>query len=94
VPATGYRRELDLERAMHTVTYESEGVKYRREAFASFPAKVMVFRFSADKPGALTGTVTLTDMHKGTVKAWATGSHRPVRLPAISMRGISPTPWP
>ncbi len=29
----------------------------------------MVFRFSADKPGALTGTVTLTDMHKGTVSA-------------------------
>ncbi len=28
VPVTGYRRELDLERAIHTVTYESEGVRY------------------------------------------------------------------
>src|SRR5689334_4964878 len=45
----GYGRELDLSRAVHTVTYECEGVKYRREAFASFPAQVMVFRFTADK---------------------------------------------
>jgi len=64
---TAYRRELDLERAVHTVTYESGGVKFYREAFASFPAKVMVFRFTADKPGALTGTVALTDMHKGAI---------------------------
>jgi alpha-L-fucosidase 2 len=65
----GYRRELDLSRAVHTVTYECEGVNYRREAFASFPAQVMVFRFTADKPGALNGRVTLTDMHKGTIRA-------------------------
>ena len=66
---TAYRRELDLECAMHTVTYESDGVKYRREAFASFPAGVMIFRFTADKPGALTGSVALTDMHNGKISA-------------------------
>ena len=64
-----YRRELDLARAVHTVTYESGGVKFRREAFASAPAGVMVFRFTAEKPGALSGTVALTDMHKGTIRA-------------------------
>ena len=37
---TNYLRQLDLQRAVHTVTYESGGVKFRREAFASFPAKV------------------------------------------------------
>jgi len=68
-PLTGYRRELDLERAVHTVTYECDGVTYRREAFASFPARAMVFRFTADKPGMLTGAVALTDMHKGTIRA-------------------------
>lgn len=67
-PATHYRRELDIERAVHTVTYESGGVRYRREAFASFPAGVMVFRFTADKPHALTGSVSLADSHKGEVK--------------------------
>ena len=63
--ATGYRRELDLHRAVHTVSYESDGVRYRREAFASFPAKIIVYRFTADKPGALSGSVALSDMHKG-----------------------------
>jgi alpha-L-fucosidase 2 len=70
-PATAYRRELDIGRAVHTVTYESDGVRYQREAFASFPAKVMVFRFTADKPGSLTGTVSLVDAHKGTSTAGA-----------------------
>ena len=64
-----YRRELDLKRAVHTVTYESDGARFRREAFASFPAKVIVYRFTADKPGALTGSVTLTDTHKGQITA-------------------------
>ena len=67
--ATNYIRQLDLQRAVHTVTYESGGVKFRREAFASFPAKVVVYRFTADKPGALTGAVSLTDMHKGKIVA-------------------------
>lgn len=68
MPVTGYRRELDLERATHTVTYKSDGVTYRREAFASFPAQVMVFRFTADRPGMLTGSVVLADMHKGKIQ--------------------------
>ena len=66
---TNYLRQLDLQRAVHTVTYESGGLNFRREAFASFPAKVIVLRFTADKPGALTGSVSLTDMHAGKIVA-------------------------
>ncbi len=66
---TEYRRELDLDRAVHTVTYKIAGVTYRQQAFASFPAQVIVIRLSVDKPGALTGSVSLTDMHKGEVRA-------------------------
>ncbi len=66
---TNYRRELDLGRAMHTVTYTRGGVNFRREYFASHPANVMVFRFTADKPGAYSGSVLLTDMHQGKVVA-------------------------
>lgn len=68
---TGFRRELDLERGLHSVSYESGGVKFRREAFASHPAGVMVFRFTADKPGSLTGNVALTDMHNAKITAQA-----------------------
>jgi alpha-L-fucosidase 2 len=67
--ASDYRRELDISRAVHTVTYISGGVHYRREYFASRPANVMVLRFTADQPGAYTGTVALTDMHKGKITA-------------------------
>src|ERR1051325_6394989 len=72
-PVTAYRRELDLERAVQTVTYESGGVEFRREAFASFPAKVIVIRYTANQPGKLTGTVRLADMHKGKINATENG---------------------
>jgi alpha-L-fucosidase 2 len=69
VAAAHYRRELDLTRGVHTVSYDGGGVHYRREAFASHPANVLVFRFTADQPGALNGTITLTDAHRGKITA-------------------------
>jgi alpha-L-fucosidase 2 len=68
-PLANYRRELDIGRAIHTVTYSKGGVNYRREYLASHPANVMVFHFTADKPGAYSGSVTLRDAHKGNVSA-------------------------
>ena len=68
-PPPGYRRELDLTRAVHSAGYTQAGVAYRREAFASYPAKVLVFRYTADKPGALTGAVELTDTHQAVISA-------------------------
>ena len=64
-----YRRQLDIERAVHTVTFAKAAIKYRREAFASYPAKVIVYRFTADKPASLTGSVSMTDMHKAAIRA-------------------------
>jgi len=59
-----YRRELDISRAVHTITYTSGGINYKREYFSSHPAQVMVFRFSADKKAALDGKVSLTNEHE------------------------------
>jgi alpha-L-fucosidase 2 len=67
--STNYRRQLDIGRAVHTITYESGGVNYRREYFASHPAGVMVFRFTAADKGAYTATVSLTDMHGAKIEA-------------------------
>lgn len=64
-----YRRELDISRGVHTVVYDKDGVNYRREYFASNPDEVLVFRLTADKKGAYSGSVVLTDMHKGEIKA-------------------------
>mgnify|MGYP005843016077 CR=1 FL=1 len=60
---TGYRRELDLARAVHTVSYTCGGVRYQRECFASHPAQVLVVRLTADRPGALTGAAWLDNLH-------------------------------
>ncbi|HEX8461195.1 MAG TPA: glycoside hydrolase family 95 protein [Segetibacter sp.] len=53
---TNYYRELDIEKAVTTTSYTVDGVKYTREAFASTPAQVIVFRLTADKPGKLSFT--------------------------------------
>jgi alpha-L-fucosidase 2 len=60
VPAD-YKRELDINNAIHQITYTANGVKFKREYFCSFPDKVMVLRFTADKKGAYSGVVTLKD---------------------------------
>lgn len=48
-----YRRGLDLRDAVTTSSYRWHGVGFVREAFASAPDQVMVFRFAADQPGAI-----------------------------------------
>jgi alpha-L-fucosidase 2 len=58
--ATDYRRELDLNTAIATVSYRVGDVTYRREVFASYPDHVIVVRISADRPGKLNFTVKMT----------------------------------
>ncbi|WP_316785236.1 glycosyl hydrolase family 95 catalytic domain-containing protein [Pedobacter frigiditerrae] len=54
-----YRRELNVSTGIHTTTFELNGVTYTREAFASYPDQVMVFRYTASKKGALSGKVSM-----------------------------------
>jgi alpha-L-fucosidase 2 len=69
VAVRDYRRELDLNRALHRVAYERDGVRYTREAFASHPAGVIALRFTADKPGAITATLAMNDAHGARAEA-------------------------
>lgn len=59
----GYRRELDLDRALATVTYQHDGVRYRREVFASYPDRVIVVHLTADRPGTLHFQAKLSTPH-------------------------------
>ncbi len=63
--ATDYIRTLDLDTAIATVRYKVGGVTYTRETFASFPDQVIVVRITADQPGALNFTASLTSPHAG-----------------------------
>ncbi|MGC4013405.1 MAG: glycoside hydrolase N-terminal domain-containing protein [Luteolibacter sp.] len=66
-------RELDLNRAVSRVAYEKDGITYMQESFASFPAKVIVVRFSTNKPGGLSGQLGLKDAHGAPTLATADG---------------------
>ena len=50
---SGYKRWLDLETAVTAVTYNANGVTFRREVFSSAPDQVIVVRLTANKPGSL-----------------------------------------
>jgi alpha-L-fucosidase 2 len=59
-----YRRELDIATGIHTTSFTEGGVKFTREAFASHPDQVMVFRYTASRPGALSGKIGLRSGQK------------------------------
>ena len=79
---TGYRRELNLGNALAKVTYQSGGVTYTREYFASHPAEVIVIRLTADKPGSYTGGIELKDAHDAATSA--SGGNRLTAAGALS----------
>ncbi|MDE6076463.1 MAG: glycoside hydrolase family 95 protein, partial [Muribaculaceae bacterium] len=58
---SGYRRELNLENAVAKTTFKSGDVTYTREYICDYPDDVMAVRISADKPGAVTMTLS-TDL--------------------------------
>jgi len=61
---TDYRRELDLDSAIAQVTYQSDGVTFRRQAFASYPDGVVVVRITADQPGHVSLTLQMDSPHR------------------------------
>ena len=63
--ATDYRRELDLDRALATVSYTAGGVRFLREAFVSPVDQVLVLRVTADIGGALSASLRLTSEQPG-----------------------------
>lgn len=51
--AENYKRELDLETAVATVTFGCDNTVYKKEIFASHPADGIVMRFSCEGEGTL-----------------------------------------
>jgi alpha-L-fucosidase 2 len=61
-----YRRELDIDSGLATVSYRVGDTKFVREVFCSFPDQVIVVRLSCDKPGQLTFSAKLDSPHPDT----------------------------
>jgi alpha-L-fucosidase 2 len=64
----GYRRDLNLDTAVTTVSYTIGGVRYTREAFASVGDQVIAVRISADKPAQVSFSATLKTPQKATLE--------------------------
>ncbi|HRS12600.1 MAG TPA: glycoside hydrolase N-terminal domain-containing protein [Sedimentisphaerales bacterium] len=64
-----YRRDLNLDEAVASVTYTVDGVTYRREVFSSPVDQVIVVRITATEPGRISFTAALKTPQKASVEA-------------------------
>jgi alpha-L-fucosidase 2 len=62
---TGYRRELELDRAVATTRFRVGGTTYTREVFASNPAGVVIVHLSADRPERVSLAASMSSAHAG-----------------------------
>lgn len=61
---TSYRRSLSLDEAVSSVSFNSGGVNYKREYFATNPDNVLVLRLTADKQKSITMNMGLDLMRQ------------------------------
>lgn len=64
-----YYRELNIGTATASVSYDVNGVQYKREYFVSHPAQLMLVRLSSSRKGALDVTVRFNSLLQHTVTA-------------------------
>ena len=55
-----YRRDLNLDTAVTSVSYTIEGIEYKREVFSTPVDQVIVMRLTANKPGKISFTAGMT----------------------------------
>jgi alpha-L-fucosidase 2 len=60
--ATDYRRELDLDTAISTVTFTAGGAKFTREVFSSVPAGAIMVRVASSQPGKVSFTASIKSL--------------------------------
>ncbi len=58
-----YRRELDLDSGIASVSYRANGITFRRDAFASQPDQAIVLHFTADKAAQISFSLQMTSPH-------------------------------
>lgn len=66
---SSYRRELSLDEAIATLTYERGGISYKREYFASHPDKMVAIKLSASQKESISCDISLTSLIPHQAKA-------------------------
>jgi alpha-L-fucosidase 2 len=77
---SGYRRELNLEEAIATVSFKKGETTYQREVFTSFASDMAVIRLSADTKKALHFRIGMNRPERYGVQAGETGLRMTGRL--------------
>ena len=67
--AAAYVRELELDRAVHTVHFHANGAEHRRESFVSFPDNVLVMHITASGRATINFSLRLASPLQHTVHA-------------------------
>jgi len=65
----GYKRRLDLDKSLYSCEFMVGSVRYAREAFASYPDRIIAFRFSCGKSGGLGFSLRLDKTHPSRIFA-------------------------
>ena len=68
-----YRRELDLETAIASVTYTADGTTYKRKYFASYPDRAIILKISADNP-VINLNISVDSAHANAETAYVTSN--------------------
>jgi alpha-L-fucosidase 2 len=90
VKSSRYIRSLDLQNSLGLVEYRTGNVRFKREYFCSYPDRVLVMKFSADKPGETSFRISMDIMQDSStteiatdtyqVKGFINGNHRPFHV--------------
>ncbi len=83
-----YKRILSLDSAMAVVQFKKDGVAYQRNYFVSYPANVMVARFTADRPGKQHLTFSYAPNPVSTGKMTADGTKGLAYVAALDNNGM------
>ena len=79
-----YRRELDLDRAVASVSFRIHDTRYRREYFVSADYQGVVVHLTADRPGEIDVSIALDRDENYRI------DHAPADFPALMMTGQLP----
>jgi len=66
-----YRRELDLETGVVTISYVADGCEHKREIFAHASKPVIVMRLSFSRPSSLTASLSRIDDPECVIHQWS-----------------------
>jgi alpha-L-fucosidase 2 len=80
-PVQNYRRDLDLDTAVASVSYTANGVQFTREIFSSPVDQVIVVRLTASQRRKINFTAGMKTPQKATIETEMTGGVRSIGKP-------------